>query len=93
MSKRNDYLRNRRDVNKILGLCINCSSPTSGFVCCDKCREKYKMLNKELRNKRKENRLCSRCNRKLNEMDNVVCPACALQRHELPTRLYPCEEG
>ena len=77
-----DYAARKRAAWKKQGLCIDCGgTPSKGFVKCDTCRDKSKVLYR----RRIRQGVCTTC-RNPTEDGKVVCQACRMKEKERYTK-------
>ena len=73
---------------KELGLCVNCGKekPKDNFVCCEKCKEKQKIYQRETREYYRSLGICSRCGKNKLFGNEKECLECSAKMYEVNMR-------
>lgn len=83
------YEKKRRSIRKAMGLCTECSHRhVRGKSLCKRCAERYRIKQREEEAWKKENKICLRCGKPVEEerRERRHCISCAKIRIELRKR-------
>ena len=73
------------DRRKEQGICVLCGKekPKEGYVCCEQCKEKQKIYQRETREYYRNLGICTRCGKNKLFGEEKECPECVAKMYEL----------